>query len=104
MKKKYMSDDDFDGLLDGLKEAVSYINETADKSKFKVHTPETISLRQIRTKLNMTQSEFAETFGFSVRTIGEWEQGRRKPEASARILLKLIEREPEMVLRTIHAA
>ncbi len=104
MKQEYMSDEDFELLLQGLKEAVAHINGTADASKFRVHTPESIKLRQIRQKLNMTQKEFAETFGFSVRTIGEWEQGRRKPEASARILLKLIEKEPEMVLRTLRAA
>ena len=99
-----MSDEDFDLLLQGLKEAVSHANGTADNSKFRIHTPEMIELRRVRKSLNMTQKEFAETFGFSVRTIGEWEQGRRKPEASARILLKLIEKEPEMVLRTLRAA
>jgi|APTNR8051073442_1049403.scaffolds.fasta_scaffold03885_2 putative transcriptional regulator len=104
MSKKYMSDEDFEGLLQGLKEAVAHINGTADNSLFRVHTPQSIELRRIRKNLSMTQKQFAETFGFSVRTIGEWEQGRRVPEASARILLKLIDKEPEMVLRTLRAA
>lgn len=104
MTKKYMSDEDFQGILDGLAEVKEYQKTGVMPEGWRIHTPQSIELRRIRKNLAMTQKQFAETFGFSVRTIGEWEQGRRVPEASARILLKLIDKEPEMVLRTLRAA
>jgi putative transcriptional regulator len=104
MTEEYMSDEDFQGILDALEEVKTHIKTGEIPNGWRIHTPEMIELRRVRKSLNMTQKEFADTFGFSVRTIGEWEQGRRKPEASARILLKLIEKEPEMVLRTLRAA
>jgi putative transcriptional regulator len=54
-------------------------------------------VRAIRKRLNLTQEEFAEHYGFSVDTIRNWEQGRRQPEGPARILLMLIDARPELV-------
>jgi transcriptional regulator with XRE-family HTH domain len=51
-------------------------------------------VRRIREKFGLTQDEFAERFGLSLRTVQEWEQGRAMPEGPARILLAVIEREP----------
>ena len=55
----------------------------------------------IRTKLHMTQDAFAAAFGVSVATIRNWEQGRRQPYGPARVLLTIIEREPNAVLRAL---
>lgn len=55
----------------------------------------------VRTKLGMTQESFAETFGVSLATIRNWEQGRREPHGPARVLLAIIEREPKAVLRAL---
>lgn len=38
-----------------------------------------MSIKDMRTKTKMTQREFAEYFGISVRTLQEWEQGRKRP-------------------------
>lgn len=56
-----------------------------------------VDIAALRAKLGMTQKEFSEAFGFSPRTLQNWEQRRRFPDKSARILLRVIERHPEEV-------
>ncbi len=63
--------------------------------------PATVDVKAIRTRLGLSQAAFAARFGFQTRTVQEWEQGRRRPERPARILLKIIEREPEVVQRVL---
>jgi putative transcriptional regulator len=52
---------------------------------------------QVRRKLNLTQSEFAERFGLPRATIRNWEQRRTVPVAPARVLLAVIATHPEAV-------
>jgi putative transcriptional regulator len=54
-------------------------------------------VRAIREQLKLTQSEFAERFHLSQRTIQQWEQHRAMPDMPARILLRAIQRAPEVV-------
>ena len=56
-----------------------------------------IDVKAIRKGLDMTQSEFASFYGFNVAAIRSWEQGYRKPSRSSRILLKVIEKRPEVI-------
>jgi len=51
----------------------------------------------IRTKLGMNQRTFAETFGIPLRTLQNWEIGRRKPDQAALTLLKAIALHPEAI-------
>lgn len=51
----------------------------------------------IRTKLDVSQQVFARKLRTEVRTIENWEQGRAKPNAQASILLRLVERRPELL-------
>lgn len=51
-----------------------------------------------RSKLRLTQDQFAELLGISVKTLHNWEQGRRKPTGAARVLLRVASRHPELVL------
>lgn len=48
-----------------------------------------------RTKLGLSQSEFADLLGVSVRTFQDWEQGRRSPTGAAKTLLRVAVRHPE---------
>ena len=91
-------------IIQGLREAVDY--SRGQGSGFRVHEvqiPDTVDVRDIRGRLRMTQREFARRFGFSVYSVRNWEQGRRKPEGPARILLTIIDREPEAALRALSA-
>jgi putative transcriptional regulator len=58
-------------------------------------------VRRIREKTGLTQDEFAERFGLNLRTVQEWEQGRAMPEGPARVLLQVIKREPDAVVRAL---
>ena len=59
-----------------------------------VRTPD---VRKIREGLKLSQAEFAQRFGLRERTIQQWEQGRALPDRPARVLLRTIERHPEVV-------
>jgi putative transcriptional regulator len=55
----------------------------------------------IRLKLNLSQSAFAGLMGVSVRTLQDWEQGRRDPQGPAVALLRIAEQHPD-VFNDIH--
>ena len=58
-------------------------------------------VRVIRERLGLSQEVFADRFHLSLRTVQEWEQGRRIPEGPARVLLQVIERDPDAVERAL---
>lgn len=60
-----------------------------------------VDVRLVRRKTGLSQSLFAARFGFSPGTVREWEQRRRVPTGPARVLLYVIDREPEAVLRAL---
>ena len=93
-----------DSIRRGLEEALAYAQGEADESRYGVHIPERIDVRAIRSKLGMTQEQFAGRFGFSVNTLRHWEQGKRQPEGPTRAYLLVIDRAPEAVQNALHAA
>jgi len=88
----------------GLEEAVAYARGEADARKYRVHVPQRIDVRAIRTRLGMTQQEFAGRFGFSVNTLRHWEHGKRQPEGPTRAYLLVIDRAPRTVQKALRAA
>lgn len=74
------------------------MKQPPQKAIVRVQVPDSVDVKAVRGGLKMTQKEFAETFGFSLDTIKHWESGRRTPERYARILLKVIEKNPDAVL------
>ena len=56
------------------------------------------SVSGIRERIGLSQSQFAELMGVSVRTLQDWEQGRRNPSGPARTLLMVAERNPKALL------
>ena len=59
--------------------------------------PKRIDVRAIREKVGMSQAQFASRFAISPRTLQEWEQGRRLPDATVRAYLTVIDRNPRAV-------
>ena len=85
-------------IIEGLEEVLQYARgNPAGQRVYKVALPETIDVKAIRQKLNMSQREFSLTFGFSIHSIRNWEQGKRCPKGPARVLLTVIAKEPEAV-------
>jgi putative transcriptional regulator len=93
-----------DSIRRGLQEALAYAEGKADESAYRVYVPEKIDVKAIRTKLDMTQEEFARRFGFSVNTLRHWEQGQRQPEGPTRAYLLVISRAPDAVQNALRAA
>jgi putative transcriptional regulator len=88
----------------GLEEAVTYAKGRARKRAYRVHVPEHVDVKAIRTKLGMTQQAFAARFGFSINTLRHWEQGKREPEGPTRAYLLVIHRAPAAVQRALRIA
>ncbi len=90
----------FAELMTGLDEVQAFL--AGERKGFKVHVPDEVDVKSIRNKLNMTQSRFSDTFGFSLDAIKHWEGGRRTPEAPARTLLTVIDKNPTAVITALH--
>lgn len=65
-------------------------------------TIDSYAIVRAREKASLTQAEFAKLLGVSVRTLQDWEQGRREPNAAAQTLIKIAEKHPK-VLRDLVA-
>src|SRR5215203_5514706 len=91
----------FSKIKAGLEDAKAYLEGSADAKSFAVHVPSRVNVKKIRTRLGLSQESFAQTYGFALSAVRDWEQGRREPERSARILLKVVEKEPEAVTRAL---
>jgi len=83
-------------ILDGIREVKSY---KAGGIKLQTRTlTEPSEPKAIRAKLNLSQSAFAGLMGVSLRTVQDWEQGRRKPSGPAEALLRIAEQKPEVFM------
>ncbi len=89
----------FDELLQSVQEGARILKgENKPSRRFEV-TP--TSVKEIRERYHLTQAEFAELLGVSLRTYQNWEQGRREPEGPAKVLLKIAAVHPEAILDTV---
>ncbi len=66
--------------------------------RFKAKLPPNVKI--IRGKMGLSQSAFAGFLGVSVRTLQEWEQGRRKPSGPATVLLRVANSHPEVLIQS----
>lgn len=89
-------------LIQAAKEASAIAKGEAAAPR--AYVPGTVDVAAIRKRLNLTQADFAASFGVSLATLRDWEQGRRSPEGPARVLLTVIDREPEAVKRAVAMA
>ena len=90
-----------DELIEAMGDAVAHAKGEIELPSRIVRVPDEIDVAAIRKGLGLSQTGFAERFGFKVAALRDWEQGRRQPERSARILLAVIEKEPEAVDRAL---
>ncbi|MEQ1882853.1 MAG: helix-turn-helix domain-containing protein [Burkholderiales bacterium] len=89
----------FDSIKQGLTEAIAH-NKGQNKG-VKTHTPVQIDVQALRTRLGLTQEEFAAKFGISLGTLRHWERGDRQPHGPALVLLRVIDRSERAVLRAL---
>ena len=101
--KNFEGIDFFSEIMSGLEEALAF-----EKGKTKAATlvrkrslPE-VNTREIRKSMNMTQRDFAGLIGVSTRTVEAWETGKSNPSPTARNLLYLILKNPELVSQLLN--
>ncbi len=95
-----MKKSEFKELLQGVRDAGAYLR--GDKRAVtRIDRIEPDSVAVVRTRLKLSQSEFARMLGISVDTLQNWEQGRRQPSGAARILLRVAAKHPEVVLEAV---
>ncbi|MEX0779902.1 MAG: NadS family protein [Balneolales bacterium] len=94
-----MKDEFFNELVESVKEAKAIYKGEREASRVtEIKEPDVVKIRK---KHNLNQQEFAALLGISVGTLRNWEQGRRKPQGPARVLLKIAEHRPEVILESL---
>lgn len=91
----------FDNLKQSLQEAAAIRRgELAPARVTEISLPDA---KSIRAKTGLSQDEFARLIGVKVATLRNWEQHRRHPTGAAAALLTIVEKEPDVALRALHA-
>jgi len=89
-----MEDSMFNELLLSVKETKSIIDGEVKPSRVFLKNP---NPKTIRSKLSLTQQQFANLMNISIHTLRNWEQGRREPEGPAKVLLNIVNYHPEVL-------
>jgi len=82
----------FEQIAEGLNEALGVAR--GEIEPFRLHVPAEIDVKAIRSKIGLSQQDFASTFGFGLDQLKQWEQGRSRPVQGMRIYLLLINADP----------
>ncbi|MGE0809612.1 MAG: helix-turn-helix domain-containing protein [Immundisolibacter sp.] len=97
-----MSKRAFESIRQGLTEAIAHAK--GEPVAARIHTLAPPDIKALRRSLGFTQEQFAARLGFSVATLRHWERGDRKPQGPALVLLNVVQREPQAVLRALTKA
>lgn len=89
----------FESIQQGLMEAIEFA-EGKTKSAT-VHKFDPVDVKTVRHNVDMTQAEFASTFGISLGTLRHWERGDRTPRGPALVLLNVLAKDPQAVIRAL---
>ena len=91
-----------DELLESVRQADAILRGELTPGRVHAATPlPDVDVRAARQRLGMTQPEFASAFSGALPTLRKWEQGQRRPDGPARVLLQVIAREPDAVRRAL---
>ena len=86
-------------ILEGMKEIKAYKEGSIELRTRKLSTPS--DPKTIRLQLGLSQADFAGLMGVSLRTVQDWEQGRRTPSGPAKSLLRIAEQHPNVFLEVV---
>jgi len=90
-----MKDELFNDLEVSVQEMIGILRGEVQASR--VTVIDSPDVKQIRDGYHLSQGEFAAMLGISVKTLRNWEQGRRNPEGTARVLLRVAAKHPQAV-------
>jgi putative transcriptional regulator len=86
---------------EALGEVLAHVRSEIDLPCRIVDDPSARRIVALRRRMKLSRRKFADRFGLDARAVQEWEQGRRVPDRAARVLLTVIERDPEAVERAL---
>lgn len=89
----------FDGLVTSMKQAVAI--SKGEMKPARVFRIEPVDVKAIREKAGLSQSELANMMRVSVRTLQNWEQGRRRPTGPASALIRIFEKDPQSAVEAL---
>lgn len=94
-----MNEDLFKELVASVGEGGAILRDEAEPTRtFEFEDPDVAGIRE---GYGLSQAKFAALLGISVRTLQNWEQGRRQPQGPARVLLRVAARSPKAVLDAV---
>ena len=94
-----MNDELFNELVASVREGGPILQNEKEASRtFVVDEPDVAAIRE---EYGLSQTKFAALLGISVRTLQNWEQGRRHPQGPAKVLLRVASKHPEAVLDVV---
>ena len=94
-----MREDVFNELLESVRQGGEILR--GERKPSRVFSAAEPDAREIRELYGLTQEKFASFMGISVGTLRNWEQGRRRPEGPAKVLLRVAAKHPEAVLDVV---
>ena len=97
-----MKEELFDELLESVREGGAIVRGVKNPSRSWVADhPDVASIRE---RYGLSQAKFAALLGISVRTLQNWEQGRRQPRGPAKVLLQVAAEHPDALLEVVRKA
>ena len=94
-----MNDELFNELVESVREGGTILREEEEAARtFVVEEPDVAAIRE---EYGLSQAKFAALLGICVRTLQNWEQGRRRPQGPARVLLRVASKHPKAVLDVV---
>lgn len=94
----------YESIKAGLVDAIAHAQGKKSGAGVRVYRPHAIDVRELRQRVGMTQEQFAARFGFSVATLRHWERGDREPAGPALVLLNVIAKDCQSVMRALPIA
>jgi len=89
----------FDLIHEGLTEALAVAR--GEVQPYQLHVPAELDVKEIRAATGMSQKDFAQSFGFGLDQLKQWEQGRVRPVHGMRAYLLLIKDNPASIMQAL---
>ena len=88
-------------IEEALGEVLAHVRGEVELPCRIVDDPTAESIVALRRRLKLSRRQFADRFGLDARAVQDWEQGRRVPDRAARVLLTVIDRNPDAVVSAL---
>ena len=88
-------------IMEGAREALAYVRGEIELETYTVEVPGTVDVKAIRARSGLSQSQFAGSYGFNVRTLQDWEAGKSQPPSAVRAYMIVIDRAPAAVAEAL---